>query len=145
MRGSLKSGRLAKTGIGAIGVGIRCVAKHGLPGATVWLLRERLGNAADTLRSRLSSRIRLQLELDGAYLVVLLFSFQLTFFFRTTLGLLLSFLFAFIFISHSYFTVLDNECSLALEHSSNGSSGGPDGREQPTQDAYRTGDGNGGK
>ncbi len=56
MRGSLKSGRLAKTSIGARGAGILCVAEQGLPGATVWLLRERLGKIADAPHLRSSTR-----------------------------------------------------------------------------------------
>ena len=51
---------------------------------------------------------------NGAYRFILLFSFQLSFFLRTTLSLFLMFLFAFIFLSliaHVCFSVIENECS----------------------------------
>ncbi len=56
----------------------------------------------------------LQLELDGAYLFILLFSFQFSFFLWTTLGFFLLFPFAFIFtslITHICFSVIENKRS----------------------------------
>ena len=54
---------------------------------------------------------------NGAYLFILLFSFQFSFFLWTTLGLFLLFPFAFIFtshITHICFSVIENECSSQL-------------------------------
>ncbi len=54
---------------------------------------------------------------NGAYLFILLFSFQFSFFLRSKLGLFLLFLFAFIFtsfITHICFSVIENECSSQL-------------------------------
>ncbi len=51
---------------------------------------------------------------NGAYRLILLFSFQLSFFLLTTLSLFLMFLFAVIFLSliaHARFSVIENECS----------------------------------
>ena len=51
---------------------------------------------------------------NGAYLFILLLSFQFSFFFWAELGLLLLFPFAFIFtsfITHTSFSEIENECS----------------------------------
>jgi hypothetical protein len=53
----------------------------------------------------------------GAYLSILLFFFQFSFFLRTTLGLFLLLPLAFIFtslITHICFSVIENECSSQL-------------------------------
>ena len=51
---------------------------------------------------------------NGAYLLILLFSFQLSFFLWSTLSLFLMFFFVFVFtslITHICFSTIENECS----------------------------------
>jgi hypothetical protein len=51
---------------------------------------------------------------NGAYLLILLFSFQLSFFLWSTLSLFLMFSFVFVFtslITHICFSTIENECS----------------------------------
>ena len=78
------------------------------------LLAIRFGRQLTHQRRGLYPATTLQWKLDGAYSLILLFSFQFPLLLWAKLGLFLLFLFAFVFtspVTHVFFSLIENECS----------------------------------